>query len=178
MLPAIIRVHLGEPLPSRQEQPEGAALDGNARSIEDRQMTRNHWMSLLAVLVMSMTSTGTTALAAEADDHRADQRARIVEFSLKDLATSNDRAIGAEKLSVQPGTDALQDPKVQIRPAPEPDSRELVARNVQSSLHKLYRENVSERTPDGRKDRVQESQARQAEAAASADDPAIREAAP
>lgn len=148
-------------------------------------MTRYRLMNLLVVLgamgvpVVSMDRTGATALAAEADARQADQRARIVEFSLKDLATSNDRAIGAEKLSVKPGTDALQDPKVQIRPVPEPDSRELVARNVQSSLHKLYRENVSKQTPDGRKARVEDSQARQAEAAASANDgPATREAAP
>ena len=95
----------------------------------------------------------TSAGAAET----AEQRARIVESSLKDLSAANDAAIARQRLEPVQETDALGSPRVVLKSEPAATADSRVRTEVQSSLHRLRRETVSQQIEDGRKARVDES---------------------
>lgn len=114
--------------------------------------------SLAMAFAIGMTLPPEPAAAADARQAAAsDQRSRIVESSLKDLSNRNDAAISGSRISAQPGTDALGNPRVDLQPEPRPQTDELVRAEVESSLHRLRRETVSRQTDDGRQARVEET---------------------
>ena len=86
-----------------------------------------------------------------------DRRARIVESNLKDLSSTNEAAITRHRLATDRSLDALGNPRLALQPEPVPPTDTRVRQDVQSSLHRLRRETVSEQTEDGRTARVQES---------------------
>ncbi len=88
---------------------------------------------------------------------RSEQRARIVESSLKDLTASNDAAIARQRIEPSREADALGNPRVALMPEQRVEADTLVRNDVQSSLHRLHRETVSRHTEDGRKARLDES---------------------
>jgi hypothetical protein len=87
----------------------------------------------------------------------ADQRDRLVESRLKDLSTTNDAAIARQRIEPGRELDALGNPRVVLRPEEPMQADKAVRTEVQSSLHRLRRETVSQQTEDGRKARVDES---------------------
>lgn len=102
-------------------------------------------------------------LGAGADD----ERARIVESTLKDLSGRNEAAASSNRIQVQPSNQALDGKRADVRPEPPPAASRAVAQEVSSSLHRLRRETASSVTADGRQARVNESLDRAAERAAS-----------
>ncbi len=107
--------------------------------------------TLLLTLVpgLSFAPVLQAADAAAAADHRS----RIIESSLRDLSRSNDAAIAGAQLSVTRELDTQGMPRVELSPAPVQRGRSVVEADVQSSLHRLRRETVSERASDASDDR-------------------------
>jgi hypothetical protein len=98
-----------------------------------------------------LTLTGAQGTAAD------DRRARIVESNLKDLSTANDAAIARHRLTADRELDGLGNPRVALQPESISPTDTRVRQDVQSSLHRLRRETVSQQTEDGRTARVQEN---------------------
>ncbi|TNF87307.1 MAG: hypothetical protein EP301_07045 [Gammaproteobacteria bacterium] len=112
-------------------------------------------VSFVALIAVGFTGVMLPMSPSAADS--TDQRARIVESSLKDLSVSNDAAIARQRLETGRETDVLGDSRVVLRPEQPIDSDRAVRREVESSLHRLRRETVSRQTEDGRKARIDES---------------------
>jgi len=110
-------------------------------------------MGLIASLAIGLGAMTLNASAADS----ADQRARIVESSLRDLSAGNESAIARQRIEPRRGTDALGNPRIVLQPEPRIESDSLVQAEVESSLHRLRRETVSRQTVDGQKSRVDES---------------------
>lgn len=99
--------------------------------------------------------------AFSADAHYRDVRSRIVESSLKDLSNRNDSALGSIRDTPSPAPQAYRGDRVDLGPEDVATTEALLRSDIQSSLHRLRRENASRQTPDGRKARVNESLDRQ-----------------
>ena len=118
----------------------------------------NHALTPVSFFVLIAASfTGVMLPMSPSAADSTDQRARIVESSLKDLSVSNDAAIARQRLETDRETDALGDSRVVLRPEQPIDSDRAVRMEVESSLHRLRRETVSRQTADGRKARIDES---------------------
>ena len=110
------------------------------------------WQSPAAtILMLILTLTGAAGTAAD------DRRARIVESNLKDLSTTNEAGITQHRLTAERELDALGNRRLALQPESVSPPETRVRQDVQSSLHRLRRETVSQQTEDGRTARVQES---------------------
>ena len=110
----------------------------------------------IPLLILALTLVSRVAADTAADE----QRARIVESNLRDLSSANDAAITRQRLTAERQRDALGNPRLALRPEPVSPTDLEVRQDVQSSLHRLRRETVSQRTEDGRTARIQDSQDR------------------
>jgi hypothetical protein len=110
-------------------------------------------LATVLATVVAMVVPPASASAADA----ADQRARIVESNLRDLSTANESAVSRQRIETGREVDALGNPRVVLRPEQPRSADQAVGAEVQSSLHRLRRETVSQQTADGRKARVNES---------------------
>lgn len=106
----------------------------------------------LTVLLTIGLADGLIAHAADSTE----QRARIVESSLKDLSRANDAALTRQRIEPGRELDPFGNPRVALLPTPAADIESVVGANVESNLHRLRRETVSRHTEDGRKARVEE----------------------
>lgn len=89
----------------------------------------------------------------------ADQRALIIESSLKDISTSNDAAIADQQLLRSPSVDALGQPRLDLsneRPVNANADAEIRA-EVDSSLHRLRRETAISQSTDDQRSQIEET---------------------
>ena len=112
------------------------------------------WIRRQAVLLTLVPGLSVAPVLQAADaTAAADHRSRIIESSLRDLSRSNDAAIAGAELTVTRELDAQGIPRVNLTPAPVQHGESVLEADVQSSLHRLRRETVSERATDATDDR-------------------------
>jgi len=104
-----------------------------------------------------------TSLQAREPGSTGDHRARIVESTLRDLSRTTDAANSRQAIEIGRSSDAMGAPIVSLKPQEVPGTKKLVAQDIQSSLHRLYRDTANRQISDGRKARVEESLSRMAE---------------
>jgi len=107
---------------------------------------------LALLFTISVVGLAGGAISVEA----ADSRARVVESSLKDLSKTNESSRSVSE-TPRPSTQAMLGEPARLPTEDTRASQTDIHAEVQSSLHRLRRETVSDRTPDERKARINDS---------------------
>lgn len=115
---------------------------------------------LIGLLLASLSALAGPASAALA----ADQRALIIESSLKDISAGNDAAIANQQLVRSRGVDSLGQPRLDLSRERPISAEAGIEAEVDSSLHRLRRETAILQSTDDRRSQVEDTLDRAAKA--------------
>lgn len=123
------------------------------RTVELRRARPALQVPLAAVLTVAILFAAMTPEPVRADDPRM----RIAESTLKDLSAGIEASLGTIAHTPRPAEGAADGGRVALAQEPPPSLTNRQRSEVESSLHRLRREVVSEQTPDGRQARVNDT---------------------